>query len=569
MVSLQKALLKIYPWLLGLPATLLVAYATSLHGIGLTPDSVSYILLARDIAENGFAFLSHGNFVLWPPFYPILLALGAKVTHSDPLLIARWLNFLIAWLTVGLVGKSAAQFTKNHATIIFVSLLASFSIPLQFVWGFAWTEPLFIFLVLAILYLLSSSEEWNFSKTLLLSLLISLAVMTRYIGVVLIPLAPIALWMRKELKRKEWLFSSAVTTLIPSYLFGLYALRNYFFTGTFLGHRQPSFYSLEQNLRFTRETLMSWLGEDFLPFHFTFKPFSITQPLLFKIALLTALALPLCALFRQRREFLKLFKERATALHLLYTLFYCSFLIYTSTTTQYDPIRSRLLSPVAGSLLLLAIPFGRFFYTTLSQPDLLKRVTLILLSLFALFLLISPLLPYERMVCFNGALALSLLFLLIYLLLKKNSFIRLIQSALLISTLSLLLACIATNSAAAAMVCRHEGIALNAPKYWEPALLDLLRRESKVGRVIYSHIPSFSLDSTISLAQRPYRYEPSLNAETVFKQYPLLNQNLVFIAHPYPKDFFPLLQSEEFLLVGELKPVAGFEAGILYEVKKR
>ena len=219
-MPLRKSFLKIYPWLLGLPAVLLFAYATSLHGIGLSTDSVNYIRLARDIAENGFAFLSHGNFVHWPPFYPILLALGAKVTHSDPLLTARWLNFLIAWLTVGLVGKSAAQFTKNHATIIFVSLLASFSIPLQFVWGYAWTEPLFILLVLAILYLLNSSEEWSFSKTLLLSLLLSLAVMTRYIGVVLIPLAPIALWMRKELKRKEWLSSSIVTTLIPSFLFG-------------------------------------------------------------------------------------------------------------------------------------------------------------------------------------------------------------------------------------------------------------------------------------------------------------------------------------------------------------
>lgn len=87
--------------------------------------------------------------------------------------------------------------------------------------------------------------------------------------------------------------------------------------------------------------------------------------------------------------------------------------------------------------------------------------------------------------------------------------------------------------------------------------------------MIYSHIVSFSLDSAISLAQRPYRYEPSLNAETVFEQYPLLDQSLVFIAHPYPIDFFPLLQSEEFLRFGELKPVAGFEAGILYEIGKR
>ena len=49
-------------------------FSTSLYGPGTSWDSASYFFLARDICDNGIAFLSRRCAVSQPPFYPLVLA---------------------------------------------------------------------------------------------------------------------------------------------------------------------------------------------------------------------------------------------------------------------------------------------------------------------------------------------------------------------------------------------------------------------------------------------------------------------------------------------------------------
>ena len=74
---------------------LLVLIATSRYGTGLTPDSGCYISAARSLAA-GRGLLPHsGNpFVEWPPLFPALLALTARL-GIEPITAARYLNAMI------------------------------------------------------------------------------------------------------------------------------------------------------------------------------------------------------------------------------------------------------------------------------------------------------------------------------------------------------------------------------------------------------------------------------------------------------------------------------------------
>src|SRR4051794_31323875 len=59
----------------------LIFLATSRNGPGISPDSVNYIGAARDFLSDGdmlnmrYGSSAFGNFTLWPPLFPVAIAL--------------------------------------------------------------------------------------------------------------------------------------------------------------------------------------------------------------------------------------------------------------------------------------------------------------------------------------------------------------------------------------------------------------------------------------------------------------------------------------------------------------
>lgn len=97
----RNLLKKISLGILGLLGAGVILFLTNLHGVGLTPDSVSYISTARSLAEgNGFTLYNGLYYIAQPPLYPILLFVIKITKFIDPLISAGYVNAALFGFTV-------------------------------------------------------------------------------------------------------------------------------------------------------------------------------------------------------------------------------------------------------------------------------------------------------------------------------------------------------------------------------------------------------------------------------------------------------------------------------------
>lgn len=328
-----KAKYLVYLTLFLIPFSLLLSITTS--GLGISPDSVSYITAARNLAQGSGLFQCDTSpFVLFGPVYPFLLAFLYRLTTIDPYQIARFINAvcygLIVVLSYVLAKRNVPAMTLPIVITVFLGA------PLLSVSLMVWTEPLFIFLSLIFFLSLSRSSSPYPS-----ALLAAVASLTRFAGITLIGSGFLYLLFNKRFKA-ALLFG--ISALIP---FSLWLLRNWFLYGEPMGPRQPSTFTLFQNITFSANVISSWF------------------PLLIPVFLFV--------LFRNREGLL------GFTHYSIFFLVYTAFLIFTSTTTHFDKINDRLLSPAYIPLILM------FF----SWVALLKRKYLILLVIIVSLLWLS------------------------------------------------------------------------------------------------------------------------------------------------------------------------------------
>ena len=142
--------------LFGLGGMILVLLSTSLFGAGLSPDSVYYISIARNFADGKGLITYLGDpVVVWPPLYPILLAIPSILFKIDPLISAHVINAILFGLTVYFSGLLLSRHLDS--SVVF-SLLGTavllFSNILQDIFIMVWSETLFIFFVILFLFFL-------------------------------------------------------------------------------------------------------------------------------------------------------------------------------------------------------------------------------------------------------------------------------------------------------------------------------------------------------------------------------------------------------------------------------
>ncbi len=240
---------------------LVILAGTSTYGAGISPDSVGYIATARSMAAGDGAVSYDGApMVLWPPLYPAFLAGIHYVSGVDPLSSAPIVNAVLFGVIIYLSYLLFLRHSESSRAFPLVgaaSVLVSF--PLVHVSLSAWSEPLFIVLVLV--YLVTSEfylARGTARLLLVVSLSAALACLTRYIGVVLIPtgLVTILAFRRDALGVK--VRHLALFACVSAAPVGIWVMRNYYLSGTPLGPREPSGLSLFQNLVFTVHGVVSW-----------------------------------------------------------------------------------------------------------------------------------------------------------------------------------------------------------------------------------------------------------------------------------------------------------------------
>lgn len=191
-----------------------VIYSTQNWGIGVSPDSVTYLDAGNNFYEQ-LALTARGNTLThYPPLYPLLLA-GTRLGTDSTLVGARWLNILMLGASIVLVyimilRVTDAQYWSLIGTILFVVM-----VPIIYVHLWVWSEPLFIFLTLATLLMLDLYLlQGNVLVLLALATLISLATLTRYAGLFLIPVAAVVLLLDHHMPMRKRLVFSGVFALV-------------------------------------------------------------------------------------------------------------------------------------------------------------------------------------------------------------------------------------------------------------------------------------------------------------------------------------------------------------------
>lgn len=378
-----------------LTAVLLAALAVSLgwlvtpHGANLSPDSIYYLNVAENLCQGRGLVYTIGlppdqvgaaaPLTIWPPAYPLLLCTLSWVTGSV-LVAARWLSVLaFAGLAVSCLalGRACAGFKVGALAALGVVT----SLPMLRVFSFAWTEPLFLFCSVAGWW--GMWRAWTVPDhrgryLVVAGVMWSLAGFTRYLGVVLLlwgALMIVAMPLRRagEPRRLRRRYLSLYTLLAPLPLVG-WLWQNYALTGYLSGDaRLGATASFSQNVRLAAQLLR----RDFsfsLPAAYPLALYGLCLMLL--LLMIGGVVRPgwLSSRLRRAHETVAARTSgRASAWFrlpwwgwlLLYCLAYLSILIFLAGTVPFEPLETRLLSPIYPFLWLLLAAGARYGYQQL------------------------------------------------------------------------------------------------------------------------------------------------------------------------------------------------------------
>lgn len=313
---------------------LVVFFGTSRFGVGISPDSVNYISCARELI-NGNGFISYDDtpFTLWPPLYPALLGIMG-LSGIDPVIGARILNVFAFGLIVFFTGQLFRSCLRSGFLVISGTIFASFSAQVIYLSFMAWSELIFsLFCILFIKYLINFSIEIREKDFYLLSVIVALSCLQRYIGVAMVPTALAAILLLVKIPVSERIKYSIKLLIISLTPLFLWLFRNYMLTSTISGPRITSSYSFQHNIAKTYDVITAWFIPSFTPFHIRLILAGILSFILILIAINT---------FYKKNSS----KNNMILIQAGYILIYVLFVIILSSVSSLDPIPYRYLAPV-------------------------------------------------------------------------------------------------------------------------------------------------------------------------------------------------------------------------------
>lgn len=150
-------------------------------GLAISPDSTSYLQVAKSLLKGEGFYSKTGEFVKhWPPIYSILIALTAKLTWTNTIQAGFILNGL-ALITAYVFGFKILRLVKLNQILCFSIPFVMVISKAFFIMAFMLSESVFLALELITLFYYIKWLQTNNFKTLIgFSLLCSLLFITRY-----------------------------------------------------------------------------------------------------------------------------------------------------------------------------------------------------------------------------------------------------------------------------------------------------------------------------------------------------------------------------------------------------
>jgi hypothetical protein len=202
--------------LIPLIGTFLLLFITR-FGSGITQDSLAYVSMTRnlrhgegfviDTVEGKTEFQTH-----YPPGVSIILTIIPFLDPKDGFVFLNAVVFFGFLLCIGLLTY---RFTKSIPLSLGIQFLALLFPEFLRIFSMMWSEPLFIFLLTAGMLALVVGVQKQLKRSLIIAaILFSYAIITRYVGVSLVPFVLLVLWAGFSLPVKEKLRLSAMLTAI-------------------------------------------------------------------------------------------------------------------------------------------------------------------------------------------------------------------------------------------------------------------------------------------------------------------------------------------------------------------
>ena len=304
-------------------------------GIGLSPDGVVYSSVAENIKNHGILRdYSQKTIVNFPVLYPVILSGISSITSIKPLFFAPVLNALLFAIIIYLSGMMLERFvfpSKWYKVLVLSCIVLS---PcLLEVYSMFWSETFFIVWLLIFIILLGDYFKKHTIPALLATAVVAgLAAVTRYAGITVVATGGLLLLLDTQLpiRKKIWhLFLFAVTS--PALLL-INLARNYTVSGTLMGIREKAIRTLAENMHDTGAVFCDWLP--FLAGHYSWA-----------IVLTIILIVFFLILWLLQRT---VHTQNVSYGHIACSFFlvYILFMLITASTSRYEQLNSRLLSPL-------------------------------------------------------------------------------------------------------------------------------------------------------------------------------------------------------------------------------
>lgn len=222
-------------------------WAFTPHGCGLTPDSMVYLRAATSMLQGkGLLDVDGAPLAHYPPGYPIIIVgaagAGAGLLHSDLLESIRILNALLFGVNIVLISCAVWIVARNGVPAIVCALLSIFSAPLVMNHMMVWSEPPFLTFSLGALILLSRyhvrQRRWMLYCA---ALLIGCSILTRYVGITLLPPALLLVLLFSRKGRRGKAIDAMLTTFISCAPLAIWLVRNAL-TASSVTNRFPAFH---------------------------------------------------------------------------------------------------------------------------------------------------------------------------------------------------------------------------------------------------------------------------------------------------------------------------------------
>ncbi len=345
---------------------ILILITTSKYGAGVSSDAARNLSTADSLVEGkGFVDMLGAPLLLWPPLYPLVLAGASLITRWGTFQAAWYLNVALFAVNIWLAGWLLYRiFPDRPVLAVFGSLIVLFSRSLLRIHANVASEPLFetfllCFFILAAQFLRtgSSLSLWGMFA------LTALAILQRYLGVVLVGVGVLVVLQRDRRLRIGRTVVPAVISVLPIGAWAL--LHNYPASGTLFGPRDlGAMYPLE-NIGLSLTKILWW----FIP-RIGILDFLLLHPWIPLVALVAFLAL-----INRRADWISWAKALSNVYlwpALAFSLVYFFLLAFTVVTADHLDLTSdryyTVILPVVIALLLLTLDQLVLSHIRLNQP---------------------------------------------------------------------------------------------------------------------------------------------------------------------------------------------------------